>query len=211
MTNIKQLVLNKQKCSGSDLKDSNNPTRAQAIVFCPAIMLQLNCRLPMCRCVRHWICHCSHVHWCPRNHSSRNRCSDTICHMCCCRKIYRCTNCWDKGSSYWLTYGWSAIHANTRGSRWGLRGLFGGFARGTSCRTTICLTSNWSLGCRNISVANTSDVVNARSPPIFVHWVQTNEVLLCMACHLCRCSRHHKVSWYTSPVAFPIFVQTKKK
>lgn len=159
----------------------------------------------------HRVCHWTHIHWGTRNHNSRYRGSYTICHMAPCRKTHWGTNCWDKGSSYWLPYRRSAIYANTRRPSWGLRSLFDWFARGTSCRTTICLTSNWSLGCRNVSIANTGDVMNARSPPIFVHWVQTNEVLLCMAGHLCRCSCHHKVSRYTSPVPFPIFVQTKKK
>jgi hypothetical protein len=51
------------------------------------------------------------------------------------------------------------------------------FARGASCRTTICLTGNWSLGCQNVFIANIGDVMNTRSPPIFVHQVQTDEVL----------------------------------
>ena len=165
----------------------------------------------MSRCVRHRIWHGRHIHWCTRNHCSWDCSSDTVCHVCWGRKIHRSANSWDKGSSYWLTHGWSSIHAHTWWPSWVLRRLFARFSRGTSSTWTISLTSNRSLRCWNVSIVNTGDIMNAWSPSIFVHWVQTNEVLLSMACHLCWRSRNYKVTRYTSPITFPIFVQTEKK
>lgn len=155
--------------------------------------------------VRHGICHGGHVHWCPRNKCSRRHsASDTISHVWRrASKIHWCSNSWDSNR---LPDTWCTIHANP----WGpTRRLFGRFprARGAYYRT-ICLTGDRPLDCRNFSIVDTGDVVDAWSPSVLVHWIQTYEVLLCMACHLSRCSRYHKVSWYTSPITFPIFFQT---
>lgn len=60
----------------------------------------------------------------------------------------------------------------------------------------------------NFSI-DAGDVMDTRPPPISVHGVQTDEILLSMASHLCWSSRNHEVSRNAPPISFPKLVQSQ--
>ena len=102
------------------------------------------------------------------------------------RKAHRRPNCW------------SAIHGH---SRWC---ALGGQA-------PVGLAGDRALGAGDVPVGNAGDVVDAGTPPVLVHGIETDEVLLRVAGHLRWRPRHHEVTRNAPPVAFSVFVQTKEK
>lgn len=164
--------------------------------------------LPVPGCVLYRVGHGSHVQRGTRNSGSMNRSSNAVCQVWW-WKIYWCSDCWDegKGPSDWLSHSWRPVHAYSCGSTGGLRNGFVWFSRGTSrSRASDRDLRHW-----DVSTVDTSYVVDAWSPPIFVHRVQTNEILLSMARHLGGSPRHHKVSRNASPITLTILVQPEKK
>lgn len=111
-------------------------------------------------------------------------------------KNYGCAYCWNKGPAYWLPDSCGAVHGGWF-VWWGGR--------------SICMARNWKLRPGNIYCVDIGDIVDAGPPPVFVHRIQTNEILLGMAGHLCRSPRHHEITRNASPIAFSVFLQTEKK
>lgn len=91
-----------------------------------------------------------------------------------------------------------------------MRPLFVGFGSST-VRGGGGLARDWTLGHRNISAVDTGDVVDARPPSVFVHRIESNEILLSMASHLGWSPCHHKVPRNASPIALSVFVQPQKE
>ncbi|RRT50541.1 hypothetical protein B296_00048372 [Ensete ventricosum] len=114
------------------------------------------------------------------------------------KKINRSAYGWNQRTTNWLSDG---------SSIW-LRRLID--RSPCSCNWTARLTSDWLL-CRYVYVAYTGDIMDAGPSPLFVHRVQPNEVLLGMACDLCRCSRYYKIPRNASPITFTIFIKSKKE
>lgn len=154
----------------------------------------------------HWI-----RHWSTRDNCSRNWRPDSICHMCWGWNIHWCANGRNKGSSYGLSNASCSIYANTRGSSWQRCLLFALFARRITCSRTICLAGNQTLRHWNFSSVDTGDVMYTWPSPVPIHRVQTNKVFLSMTGDLCRSTCHNKISGDTSPITFPVFVQSKKE
>lgn len=79
----------------------------------------------------------------------------------------------------------------------------------TVCRICACLLAgNWDLMRRNIAIVDAGNIMYAGSSSISVHGVQSNEILLRVARHLCWRPWYYIVSRYTPPISFPKFVQT---
>ena len=152
----------------------------------------------------HRVRHGSHIQRGTRNHGAMN----WICQMRRWWKINWRADCWNNRPSDWLSHSWRPIHANSCGSNRRLREGFDRFSRSTS---TISLTGDRSLRLWNISAADTGNVMDAWSPPIFVHGVQTNKILLSVAGYLCRSPRHNKIPRNASPITFTVFVQSQEK
>ena len=89
-----------------------------------------------------------------------------------------------------------------------------------SCSTCPCLVPvpvpllpcYWSLrSCDITIIVHACNVMDTGSPPIPVHGIQANEVLLCVARHLSWGPGYYKVPGDASPVPFSELVQPQQK
>ena len=120
------------------------------------------------------------------------------------RKHYRSTNSRNHRPSNGLTYS-SSIYTR---KPW-LRSMISR----SSCRSwrLISLASYRSLWWWYITPIHTSNIMDARSSSVPVHWIQSNKILLRMTSHLCGSSRNNKIPWDAPPVTFAKFFQTKQE
>ncbi|KAK8698713.1 hypothetical protein V6N13_114822 [Hibiscus sabdariffa] len=83
-------------------------------------------------------------------------------------------HCRDKGGSYPLPYSWSTVHVSTSWRSSILRGLFADIPDEPPAAAPFDLSviGPWGV---EISPLPTLVIVDARSPPIFVHGIQLNE------------------------------------
>lgn len=150
----------------------------------------------------HGISYGPNVHGRPWDHC-RDWGSHTVCHTGWSSEVHRGPHHRWKGPTNGLP-NFLAIDSNARSpwhclGRWLTR-----LSRGPRWSGTVCLACDWRLWGWDVTIAHTRDVMDARPPPVFVHWVEADEVLLSMACHLGRCSCYNKVSRNAPPVPFSV-------
>ena len=118
------------------------------------------------------------------------------------RMPYRCSIHAQAGHMWWR-WDWNPVLSRWR---WWSNGC-------RYCASWIWLLASdgrW-LVRRSIATIDAGDVMDAWSPSISVDGVQSNEVFLGMAGHLCWSPWYHKVSWNAPPIPFPKLFQTKQK
>ena len=103
---------------------------------------------------------------------------------------------------------WPVLH------RWSYSGcgwhVHGGLLAG-NWRERVVLMMMMMRRSSDISIVDACNVMDAGSPPISIHWVEANEVLLGMASHLRGSPGNYKVPWNASPISLPKLVKTKQK
>jgi hypothetical protein len=122
------------------------------------------------------------------------------------RKRNRSPNRRDKGPTNRLS-NCCSISIDTWRCSCQLRRLLRGLPR--ICGLPICLTCDWTLS--SISIVHAGDVMYTWSPPLSVHWVQADKILLCVTSYLSRRPWDHKVPRDAPPVTFAILFKSKKK